>query len=157
MVPPLVAYLSHSYRPEDRAVNIAVWQRLNAAGLVFAVDPPDFKSPMDVTFLERMMQRADCFVAIVPNRAAAAGPDDTGEPDETAPVRDRTWSPYQALEVRLALRADKPRLVMVERAMGWGPLPADEQVLSFDRASLAMQGDFDTALATLRRRAQARM
>ena len=156
MVPPLVAYLSHSYRPEDRAVNIAVWQRLNAAGLVFAVDPPDFKSPMDVTFLERMMQRADCFVAIVPNRAAAAGPDETGEPDGAAPVRDRTWSPYQALEVRLALRADKPRLVMVERAMGWGPLPADEQVLSFDRASLAMQGDFDTALATLRRRAQAR-
>jgi hypothetical protein len=138
----IVAYFSHSYRPEDRAANMAVWRRLNAAGLEFAVDPPSRdKRPMDVTFLERMMQRSHCFIAIVPNRSREA-PDDV---DGIIP----TWSPYQALEYRLALRVDKPRLVIVEQGIGAGPLPKGETVVWFKRANLALSDEFDSEVEKL--------
>ena len=91
-MPKIVAYLSHSYHPEDRAINMAIWRKLNALDVAFAVDPPSPDRPMDVTFLERMMQRSHCFVAIVPDRSRAL------ESSQASP----TWSPYQEFECRLA-------------------------------------------------------
>ncbi len=146
-------YLSHSYRPEDRSINIAVWQLLNAQGLTFAVDPPDREGarPMDVTFIERMMQVCGAFVAIVPDRSrngAAAG--NQGDPAAG-------WSAYQALECRLALRAGKPRLIILENALDRGPLPDDEPVLYFKRTKPngnALSDDFQWQLSSLLARAQ---
>jgi len=131
----IVAYLSHSYRPEDRAINMAVWRRLNNAGVIFAVDPPSRdKRPMDITFLERMMERSHCFVAIVPDRSRHTG-------DSSA-----TWSPYQEFECRLAIRANKPRFIVVEKGIDSGPLPEREPRLWFDRSSLELDPDFDAEL-----------
>jgi len=134
----IVAYLSHSYRPEDRAINMAIWRLLNAAGIVFAVDPPSReKLPMDVTFLERMMQRSQCFVAIVPHRSHRT---------EEVPRSNSTWSPYQEFEYRLAVRANKPRLIFLEKASDEGPLSKREPFLSFDRVSLDLDSDFEHEL-----------
>jgi hypothetical protein len=134
---PIIAYFSHSYRPEDRRVNMEVWKRLNAAGVVFSVDPPDrSKRPMDVTFLERMMQRSDCFIAIVPDRSRSQ------LVPQLRAGADPSWSPYQELEYRLALRANKPSLLVVERGIGRGPVP-DDRALWFDRAGPTFSDDFD--------------
>lgn len=152
MSEPIVAYCSHSYRPEDRAVNMAVWDRLNKAGLVFAVDPPSQdKRPMDVTFLERMMQRSDCFVAIVPDRSLAV------PAQEGITGRGAAWSPYQDFECRLALRQDKPRLVVVEQGIDYGPLSEDRSVMWFQRANLTLSPGFDVEVEQLITRAAARL
>src|SRR6266550_2556724 len=93
---------------------MAVWRLLNAHGVVFAVDPPSSdKRPMDITFLERMMQRSHCFVAIVPDRSYHQEPSSS---------TSATWSPYQELECRLAIRANKPRLIVIEKGIDRGPL-----------------------------------
>ena len=129
-----VAYLSHSYRPEDRAINMAVWRLLNALGVAFAVDPPSADRPMDVTFLERMMQRSSCFIAIVPDRSRA------GDGVSATP----TWSPYQEFECRLAIRANKPRLIVVEQGIELGPLSEGQRTLWFTRSPLQLDPDLPT-------------
>ena len=132
----VVAYLSHSYRPQDRAVNMTVWRPLNDAGVIFTVDPPSKeKRPMDVTFLERMMQRSHCFVAIVPTRPREKGGSFS------------TWSPYQEFECRLAIRANKPRLIVVEHGIDMGPLPDDEPHCWFERSPFSLNPEFDDDVA----------
>jgi hypothetical protein len=144
----VIAYLSHSYRPEDRAINMAVWRRLNEHDVVFAVDPPSsHKDPMDVTFLERMMQRSDGFVAIVPDRSSHS---------EKSPGADATWSPYQDLECRLAIRANKPRLIVIEKGIDIGPLPEREPVLWFKRSPLELDPKFDQEMKKFIEYARAR-
>ncbi len=98
MSPRIAVYLSHSYRPEDRDINRHFWDRFWEAGFAFTVDP---KAPeqLSIPHLELMMQRSACFVAIVPYRA-----------DQE---RYRT-SPYIVFEHRMAVRARKPLLVIVE-------------------------------------------
>jgi hypothetical protein len=110
-VPAITAYLSHSYRPEDREINRHFWDVFWDEGFAFTVDP---KSPerLSIPHLELMMQRSACFVAIVPNHG------DEG--------RYRT-SPYIVFEHRLAVRARKPRIVVAESdvardAFGSSPL-----------------------------------
>ena len=99
-VSPLV-YFSHSYRTEDRALNLFIWILFSERNFHFTVDPQDAKPrPMDVTFLERMMQRSACFVAAVPNRFRRDSP--------------TSWSPYQEFEYGLAIRSGKPRLIFAE-------------------------------------------
>ncbi len=139
----IVAYLSHSYRPEDRAINMEVWKRLNAAGVIFSVDKPDVERPMDVTFLERMMWRAHCFIGIIPRRQPAA------DATPATLAAHSSWSPYQTLEFRLALRANKPRLVVFERNMDVGPLPPGEPRVWFNRRTLELSPNFDTEVARL--------
>lgn len=129
----IVAYLSHSYHPEDRAINMAIWRKLNALNVAFAVDPPSPDRPMDVTFLERMMQRSHCFVAIVPDRSRAL------DSSQTSP----TWSPYQEFECRLAIRANKPRLIVVEKGIELGPLSEGQSTRWFTRSPWALDPDLD--------------
>jgi TIR domain len=95
---PIPTYLSHSYWPEDRAVNRYFWDRFWEAGFAFTVDP---KAPEQLTIphLELMMQRSACFVAVVPHRAQQE--------------RYRT-SPYIVFEHNMAVRASKPVLVIAE-------------------------------------------
>jgi len=135
-VAKIVAYLSHSYHPEDRAINMAIWRKLNARGVVFAVDPPSLDRPMDVTFLERMMQRSHGFVAIVPDRSRAL---------DSTPVT-RTWSPYQEFECRLAIRANKPRLIVVEKGIELGPLSEGQVVRWFTRSPFELDPSLDSEI-----------
>src|SRR6516225_5943882 len=105
--PQLMAYFSHSYKPEDARVNLHFWRMLSRHGLYFAVDPksdddpapPDVR-PMDVTYLEWLMEQSACFVAVVPFRKGS---------------QPRNCSRYQLFEYRLAVRAKKPRLVFYEQ------------------------------------------
>lgn len=136
-VAKIVAYLSHSYHPEDRAVNMAIWRKLNALGVVFAVDPPSPDRPMDVTFLERMMERSHGFVAIVPDRSRADG---------STPATP-TWSPYQEFECRLAIRANKPRLIVVEKGIELGPLSEGQRVRWFTRSPFELDPGLDSEIA----------
>ncbi len=129
----IFAYLSHSYHPEDRAINMAIWRKLNALDVAFVVDPPSPDRPMDVTFLERMMRRSDCFVAIVPDRSRASD----------APPASPTWSPYQEFECRLAIRANKPRLIVVEDGIELGPLSEGQSTRWFRRAPLELDPELD--------------
>lgn len=139
---PVTAYFSHSYRPEDRHVNMEVWKHLNALGVVFAVDPPDRKDrprPMDITFLERMMQQSDCFIAIVPDRARGQADPRDGAGGHVS------WSTYQALEYRLAVRANKPCLLIVEQGIDRGPV-SDGAALWFTRDGPTFPPNFSRLL-----------
>jgi hypothetical protein len=91
-------YLSHSYWPEDREVNRYFWDQFWDAGFAFTVDP---KTPehLSIPHLELMMQRSACFVAVAPLRASQE--------------RYRT-SPYIVFEHSMAVRANKPMLVIAE-------------------------------------------
>jgi hypothetical protein len=97
-----LAYFSHSYRSSEKHLNLTFWEMLSKHGLYFTVDPKksDQKSdrePMDVTYLEWMMRRSACFVAVIPYR------DDPPH-----------CSPYQLFEYSIAIRARKPRLIFYE-------------------------------------------
>jgi hypothetical protein len=157
----IVAYLSHSYRPTDRALNMSVWRRLNERGIVFAVDPPnDQQRPMDVAFLERMMHRSDCFVAIVPDRRRrdAAKPTSGSRKAGERSLRPTAgWSPYQQLECRLALRAKKPMLVVAEENIEPGPVK--DGIVYFTRGGgdIDLGDGFDREADKLRDRALVRL
>jgi hypothetical protein len=131
----IAAYCSHSYRAIDRAINIAIWEQLNAAGMVFNVDPSSHgERPMDVTFAERMMRRSQCFVAVVPDRSFDI---DVSDDESTL-----TWSRYQELEYRIAVRFNKPRLILIEENIDDGPLRG-EPYLWFKRDTLTLSPAFD--------------
>ena len=95
---------------------------------------------MDVTFSERMLQRSHCFVAIVPDRSF----------DSLISTDDArlAWSPYQALEYRLAVRTNKPRLIIVEYNIDQGPLH-EEPCLWFKRDTNSLSPEFDKDVKTL--------
>jgi nucleoside phosphorylase len=90
-------YFSHSYRPEDRAVNEFFWELFHSHGFAFTVDTRS--GPLSTTHLEIMMRRSACFVGVVPCR------DDQ---------RRYKCSPFQVYEHGLALQARKPRLSFTE-------------------------------------------
>ncbi len=94
----VLAYFSHSYNPKDKLINLAIWEQLTH-NLQFMVDQKsDTTGPMNVTYLEFLMARSRCFVAVIPRRK--------GLPMEC--------SPYQWFENRLAVRFRKPRLLFLE-------------------------------------------
>ncbi len=99
----LLAYYSHSYRPSEKEINLFFWELLSKHNLYFTVDAEQgSKQPMDISYLEWMMQRSACFVAVIPRR-------------ENAPPYN--CSPYQVFENSLAIRAKKPRLIFVEEGL----------------------------------------
>jgi nucleoside phosphorylase len=113
------SYFSHSYRPEDRAVNRffhdIFWER----GFAFTVDPR--VGPMSTTRLEMMMRRSACFLAIVTRR------------DEEPHYR---CSPFVVYENGLAVQAQKPRLVLVERNVSGVHFAEPGRSVVFDRNRL---------------------
>ena len=95
------AYFSHSYRPEDKHRNLFFWEMFSDQGCYFTVDQKPYPEiPMDVTYLEWLMNRSDCFIAVIPKRYEKNSPDGC--------------SPYQSFENGLAVRANKPRLIFAE-------------------------------------------
>jgi CHAT domain/TIR domain/Effector-associated domain 8 len=116
----LLAYFSHSYRPTEKEINLFFWELLSKHHLYFTVDSEENRDkPMDITYLEWMMQRSACFVAVIPRR------------DDAPPYN---CSPYQIFENGLAIRARKPRLIFVEEGLNetiFGVQPGE--VYSFRR------------------------
>jgi nucleoside phosphorylase len=96
-MPPIPTYYSHSYRPDDREVNVHFHRLFWERGFAFTVDPESGR--LALAQLELMMQRSACFVAVAPYR-----------PDQR---RFRT-SPFVVYEYGLAVQAQKPRFVFVE-------------------------------------------
>jgi len=137
-----LAYFSHSYRPEDKEINLFFWQLLSRHHLYFTVDSEENRNkPMHVSYLEWMMRRSACFVAVIPHR------------EDSPPYY---CSPYQVFENGLAIRASKPRLVFVEAGLdetlfgaklgevypfrrGWKWLKQDEEQFAVAAKRLAEQ------------------
>lgn len=90
-------YFSHSYYPEDRALNEHLWGMFASAGFAFTVDPES--SGLSITQLELMMRRSSCFVAVA-----------TYRPEQEY----YQTSPFVVFEYGLAIQAGKPTLVLAE-------------------------------------------
>src|SRR5262249_8631551 len=100
VAPPPPPYPSHTYRGPDSAVNPRIWRLLHEAGLVFSVDPKS--DALSIPYLEHMMARSSCFVAVATQRPEQA--------------RYRT-SPFIVVEYGLAVQFSKPSLVFVENTV----------------------------------------
>src|ERR1700733_5146808 len=86
-------FLSHSYRGSDAELNRKYWSVFSENHFSFLVDArSDYFS---LLYLETMMRRSHCFVAVVPAR--------TGHPG---------YSPYIKFEFDMARLARKPRFVV---------------------------------------------
>lgn len=109
-------YFSHSWRPRDVELNLQVWEEL-AADCTLLVDVPEEPGadpPYYINRIEELLRRTDLFVSILTYR----------EPHEAARVagsRNLHCSPYSLFEIRLAERADIPRLVLYERGTRFWP------------------------------------
>ncbi|MEW5871231.1 MAG: TIR domain-containing protein [Chloroflexota bacterium] len=98
------AYFCHSYRSEDKHRNLFFWNLFSEAGFYFTVDQKPFaNAPMDITYVEWLMRRSDCFIAVIPRRPRPEAPNGC--------------SPYQFFENGLAVRAHKPRLIFAEESL----------------------------------------
>ncbi len=134
------AYFSHSYRVDDESLNLYFWNLFSEAGIWFSVDPKsDFLS---VPYLEWMMHTSGCYVAVAPFRA---------EEDYTR------CSPFIVFEYEMALRSNKPMLVLVEESVGEHVFgPESPQVCTFDRDALDADRDrFRSLIDLLARQARA--
>lgn len=123
------AYLSHSYRADDRNVNLFFWRLFSEQGFYFTVDPKSSRT--FVPHLERMVKHSDCFIAIVTRRLEVV----TSIGKITLPQPQVIWShsPYIQLESRLAFRSGKPRLIFVESGLDANIFGTSEEVHVFDR------------------------
>ena len=105
--PSIQAYFSHSYRKDDREVNLFFWKLFYDNGFFFAIDPKSDDNSFNITYLERLMRSSDCFIAVVTRRKKQSA---------DGRVSGYTHSRYIAFENFLAELAEKPRIVFVE----WG-------------------------------------
>jgi TIR domain-containing protein len=113
------AYLSHSYRHEDRKLNEFFWNIVWHSGITFAVDPQS--ESLSVPYLELMMKRSAAFIGIVPRR----------------PRQEHyQCSPFMIFEHGLAVQAQKPRLLLVESGIPKYFFPDGASVLYFSRQAL---------------------
>jgi nucleoside phosphorylase len=135
-------YLSHSYRSEDRELNYYFWKLLWEAGFLVQVDKrsDDPRAKVfSIPYLELMMQRSTCFVAVIPLRQEE--------------IRD-LCSPYILWEYGLAVQSKKPRVIFVEEDVTGRYFPKDKPgVQTFDRRNLkARESYYEKELAQLARK-----
>jgi hypothetical protein len=120
----ILAYFSHSYREADREVNRFFWHLFHEQGFFFTVDPQS--QFFSIPYLESMMSRSSCFVAVIPKRVGAPG----------------GCSPYIRFEYGLAVQSQKPWLIFVEQGLSKESFARDpERVLPFNRHRLSNQED----------------
>jgi nucleoside phosphorylase len=131
--PHIPTYFSHSYRVDDRDLNLFFSSLFHKNGFTLSVDPKS--DALSIAYLERMMARSACFAAVVTLRP------------EDKPIR---CSPYILFEYGLAVQAHKPMLVLVERDVSEQFFPIESgNILPFDRGHLA--DDRPTFAAALKR------
>ena len=107
-------YLSHSWRPRDVDLNLQVWEQLSSDCelLVDRPEQPGANPPYFINRIEELFRRTDFFVSVLTYRDPEKAPSEPGD----AQLR---CSPYSLFEVRLAERADMPRLILYERTTGF--------------------------------------
>jgi len=115
---PIPTYLSHSYRPGDRNVNLHFHRLFWGNGFAFTVDPKSER--LALAQLELMMKQSACFVGVAPFR-----------PEQPT---YRT-SPFVVYEYGLAVQAQKPRLVFVESGVAGRFFEAEHRCM-FERDDL---------------------
>jgi len=132
----ILAYFSHSYKPEDRELNSFFWELFSEAGYFFTVDPKS--NVFSIPYLESMMLRSNCFVAVIPRRPASA----------------LGCSPYILFEYGLAKEAQRQLLVSSNRTSTASGFERDrERVITFNRQRLkSHRDDFQDAIERLGRR-----
>ncbi len=137
MTTPIQAYFSHSYRAEDRNVNLFFWRLFSTQGFFFTLDPKSNRT--FVPHLERMIRLSDCFIAVVTRRLDTV----TTIGRVMLPQPQVIWShsPYIQLENRLAFRSGKPRLIFIENGLDANLFGTSEEVTVFDRDILDKQVD----------------
>ncbi|MGC2110971.1 MAG: hypothetical protein WA655_15725, partial [Candidatus Korobacteraceae bacterium] len=110
--PRFAVYLSHSWRPQDVDLNVQVWTTLAAQCEILVDDPQESGAnpPYYINRIEELLRRGDLFVSILTYREPKPGAD--------AQLR---CSPYMLFEIRLAGRAEIPRLILYERKTGFRP------------------------------------
>lgn len=123
------AYFSHSYRYEDRDVNLFFWHLFSGHGFYFSVDPKSER--LYVSHLERLLRRSDCFVAVVTRRKQETSLS-LDLPSEIT-VLPWTHSPFIYFENCLAIRALKPRLIFVEEGLDANLFRGKGEVHFFER------------------------
>lgn len=123
------AYFSHSYRADDRSVNLFFWRLFSEHGFFFTVDPKSGRT--FVPHLERMLRHSDCFIAVVTRRLELVRT--IGSVPLMQPQVIWNYSPYIQLENRLACRSSKPRLIFVESGLDANLFGSPEEVHIFDR------------------------
>jgi predicted nucleotide-binding protein len=128
------AYFSHSYRAEDREVNLFFWRLFSENGFFFTVDPQSDRLFVP-HLVERLIRLSDCFIAVVTRRLEYK----KKVGDIVLAVKQPVWthSPYVEFESRLSIRSDKPRLVFVENGLAASLFGEPEEVLVFDRDTLS--------------------
>ena len=126
------AYFSHSYRAEDRDVNLFFWRLFSDQGFFFTIDPKSDRT--FVPHLERMIQVSDCFIAVITRRSETKN--SIGGVMLPEPQTIWTHSPYIEFESRLSERTDKPRLIFIENGLDANLFGLSEDILFFDRNTL---------------------
>jgi hypothetical protein len=124
-------YLSHSWERSDIELNIWVWERL-APICNLLVDKPDTQEehpPYYINRIEELLRRADTFVAILTHRA---------NDNEKQFFGDFALqcSPGSVFEIRLAERANLPRLILYDRQTGFHEAAGQKggwRYIAFDR------------------------
>jgi hypothetical protein len=142
-------YFSHSWRPRDVGANLKVWEELDDTCelLVDVPEEPGANPPYYINRIEELLRRADLFLSVLTYREPRQG--------EFAETDTRLQcSPYSLFEIRLAERADLPRLIIYERSTGFRPPRATrpwETYVPFDRVlreSLPEQRQWETVIRT---------
>lgn len=107
-------YFSHSWNPENVDLNLAVWrlvwQQLRDR-CILLVDLPEGSQenpPYYINRIEELLRRSDVFLAVLPYRAEP--------PAATPAVEDSSLACSKAIlfEIRLAERANRPRLILYD-------------------------------------------
>ena len=124
-------YLSHSWERLDIELNLWVWERL-APICDLLVDKPDTQDkdpPNYINRIEELLRRADAFVAILTHRANDNKQNFSGD-------FALQCSPGSVFEMRLAERANVPRLILYDRQTGFhaaGGQKGGLRYIAFDR------------------------
>jgi len=127
-------YISHSWRPRDVELNLRAWQELadDCELLVDVPEQPGANPPYYINRIEELLRRTDLFLGILTYREPRAG-------EFTNQDAYLKCSPYSLFEIRLAERADIPRLILFERSTGFHPprnVRAGESYIPFDRGKM---------------------
>lgn len=121
-------YLSHSWRSEDVALNLLVWDELSTQCLL-SVDRQGAalkKNSFFVNRIEYLIRKSDAFVSVLAHRAPEPEPegrsaDDPGSGQTEGSDRQLRCSKASLFELRLAERARKPRLVIYDSRTRFRP------------------------------------
>ena len=113
----LSLYFSHSWHPTEVDLNLFCWSRAadRCNLLVDLPDEPTPDPPYYINRLEAMLRRSDLFLAVLPYRPR---PDRAGAP-ATRSDAGMECSPGILFEIRLAERADLPRLILYDIRTGF--------------------------------------